>query len=75
MDNIEYNNNSDIITLVDLADEINEMYIRFIRAQFFIGGIVLITTLTNMSLLCSIKNKLKEIKNCVIPPLYKPSNY
>ncbi len=54
-----------------LEDEINEMYHRFIRAQFLIGGLILITTFTNMSILCTIKNKLNEIKYNVMPPLYK----
>lgn len=54
-----------------LADEINEMYHKFIRAQLLIGGIILITTFTNMSMLCSVKNKLREIKDSIMPPLYK----
>ncbi len=70
MDIMEYYNCSDIEYL---SDEINEMYHRFIKAQLFIGGIILITTFTNMSMICSIKNKLKEIKETIVPPLYKIS--
>jgi len=58
-----------------LADEINEMYHRFIKVQLFIGGILIITTLTNMNILCNIKSKIIEfkndLKNNVFPPLYK----
>ncbi len=63
-----YFNESDIEYL---SDEINEMYHRFVKIQLFIGGIVLITTLTNMSILSNIKAKLVEIKNIASPPLYK----
>ncbi len=51
MDNIEYNN-SDIEYL---ADEINEIYYRLVKVQLFMGGIILITTFTNMSMLCTVK--------------------
>jgi hypothetical protein len=54
-----------------LSDEINEIYHRFVKVQLFIGGILVITTLTNMSILCNIKSKLIEFKNIVSPPLYK----
>ncbi len=54
-----------------LSDEINEVYNRLIKVNFFIGGIILITTFTNMSCLCTIKNKLNEIKNNFLPPNYK----
>jgi hypothetical protein len=64
----------DIITSVDLADEINEMYQRLVKVNLLMGGIILITTFTNMSMLCNIKNKLKEIKNNFMPPLYKISS-
>ncbi len=67
MDNIEYNN-SDIEYL---ADEINEIYYRLVKVQLFMGGIILITTFTNMSMLCTVRNKLIELKNNIMPPLYK----
>ena len=58
-----------------LTDEINEMYHRFIKVQLFIGGILIISTLTNMNILCNIKSKIIEfkndLKNNVYPPLYK----
>jgi hypothetical protein len=67
-------NSSDIITLVDLADEINIMYHKLINFSFIMSGIVLITTFTNMNLLCNIKNKLHDINKIIIPPLYKVSS-
>ena len=61
-----------------LSDEINEMYYRLAKINFFIGGIVLITTFTNMSMVCTVRNKLNEIKNNLnelrinfMPPNYK----
>jgi hypothetical protein len=54
-----------------LSNEINEIYYKFIRVQLFVGGLLLITTLTNMSMLSSIKTKLTELKNSIAPPLYK----
>ena len=65
---MDYCNTSDIEYL---SDEISDMYHRFIRAQFFMGGIILITTFTNMTILCSIKSKLKELNRSLMPPLYK----
>ena len=72
MDN--YCNNSDIIIFGDLADEINVMYHRLINFSFIMGGVVLITTITNMSMLCSIKKKLYDINRNLMPPLYKLSS-
>jgi hypothetical protein len=58
-----------------LSDEINDIYNKFIRVQLFIGGILIITTITNMSILSNIKSKLIELKNDlknnILPPLYK----
>ena len=69
-----YCNSSDIIISYDLADEINNMYHRLINFSFILGGVVLITTLTNMSLLCNIKKKLYDINRNLMPPLYKVSS-
>ncbi len=61
-----------------LSDEINEVYYRFVKIQVFMGGLILISTFTNMSILCSIKSKILELKNDVknniFPPLYKVSS-
>jgi hypothetical protein len=61
-----------------LSDEINEMYYRLAKIHLFMGGIIIITTFTNMSMLCTVKNKLNEIKNNLnelrinfMPPNYK----
>jgi hypothetical protein len=54
-----------------LSDEINEMYYRIVKINLFIGGVILITTLTNMSMICSMKNKIYQIKNNLLPPNYK----
>jgi hypothetical protein len=61
-----------------LSDEINEVYNRLIKVNLFIGGIVLITTFTNMSMICTVRNKLNELKNNLnelrinfMPPNYK----
>jgi|688.fasta_scaffold2381940_2 hypothetical protein len=70
-----YCNNSDItIGFEYLADEINEVYHRLINFSFIMGGVVLITTLTNMTLLCNIKKKLNDINKNLMPPLYKVSS-
>ncbi len=55
----------------ELYDDIDFIYHRIINANFFIGSIILITTLTNMTLLCGINKKMKELKNIYMPPLYK----
>ena len=54
-----------------LSDEINEMYYRLAKIHLFMGGIILITTFTNMSMLCTLRNKINEIKNNLLPPNYK----
>ncbi len=50
-------------------------YNHWINTQLLLGGIVIITTLANLSLFCSIKNNINnlntQIKNNLFPPLYK----
>ncbi len=66
-----YCNISDIITV---GDEINVNYHRLVNTVFLMGSVVLITTITNMSLLCNIRKKLYDINRHFMPPLYKVSN-
>jgi hypothetical protein len=54
-----------------LSDEINELYHRFVKVQLFIGGMIIINSLVNTNLLCSIKTKIIELKTVISPPLYK----
>jgi hypothetical protein len=55
----------------DFNDEINFFYKNIINTNLIIGGIILVSTLTNMSLLCSMKTKINNISKMIIPPLYK----
>jgi hypothetical protein len=55
----------------DFNDEINFFYKNIINTNLIIGGIILVSTLTNMSLLCSMKTKINNISRMIIPPLYK----
>jgi hypothetical protein len=55
----------------DFNDEINFFYKNIINTNLIIGGIILISTLTNMSLLCTMKTKINNISRLIVPPLYK----
>ena len=50
-------------------------YNHWLNSQLLLGGIVIITTLTNLSLFCSIKKHIininNQIKNNLLPPLYR----
>jgi hypothetical protein len=50
-------------------------YNNWINAQLLLGGVVIITSFTNLSLFYSIKKQIininNQIKNNLIPPLYK----
>jgi hypothetical protein len=56
-----------------LSDEINFVYHKFINAQFFVGTIILISNISVMIQNNNILAKIKEIKQIMYPPLYKPS--
>lgn len=50
-------------------------YNHWINTQLLLGGVVIITSFINLSLFCSIKKQIininNQIKNNLIPPLYK----
>jgi hypothetical protein len=56
-----------------LSDEIYQMYHRFANVQFFIGTIILISNIAVIVQNNNILAKIKEIKQTIYPPLYKPS--
>ena len=55
----------------ELYDELDFIYKNIVNVNFIIGGVILITTLTNMSLLCTMRTKINNISRMVIPPTYK----
>ncbi len=50
-------------------------YTNFVNSNLLVGALLIITTITNTSLFCSIKKQLNNlqvnIQNNLIPPLYK----
>ncbi len=56
-----------------LSDEIYYIYHRYANVQFFIGTIILISNISVMIQNNNILTKIKELKQIICPPLYKPS--
>ena len=55
----------------DFSDEFNFFYKNIINTNLIIGGIILVSTLTNMSFLCTMKTKINNISRMIVPPIYK----
>jgi hypothetical protein len=56
-------------------DEMIFIYNRLVINNYIIGGILFISTLTNMGLICGIKKHINnissQIQNNLLPPIYK----
>ncbi len=64
-------NSSDITYL---SEQIDYLYHNFVKVQFFMGGLILISTFSSIIQNSNIITKLNEIKNIVVPPIYKSSD-
>ena len=61
----------EVYNMTDFMDELEGAYNKSMNMHFFIGGVLMLTTLTNMSFLCNITQKINEIRNNYMPPTYK----
>ena len=57
---------------LNCTEYVYEIYdTRWLNSTLFIGGVLIITTITNMSILCTIRKTVNNIKNNFLPPVYK----
>ncbi len=65
----------EVYNISDFEDEMIYAYNKIIINNFLIGGVLLITTLANMSLIYGVRKHIDnlnlQIKNNLLPPSYK----